>query len=134
MIFVCLQAFAARGGRETLGMKCASYRTRQTVRFPVAEDCTVRDGWQPGEMVHRRRWRNHNRSHQMTEGCGCERPAGLSLPTAESTEGKPQEWAADRDAVRTAETREITAETQFPADTLPKPPPSKLCAEREYAK
>jgi len=30
----------------------------------------------------------------------------LSLPTAKSTEGKPQEWAAGRDAVRTAETRE----------------------------
>jgi len=45
----------------------------------------------------------------MTEGCGCARPVGLSLPTAKSTEGKPQEWAAGRDAVRTAETREATA-------------------------
>ena len=70
----------------------------------------------------------------MTEGCGCERPAGLSLPTAESTEGKPQEWAADRDAVRTAETREITAETQFPADTLPKPHPDNVRSECKCTK
>src|SRR6266481_6581607 len=32
-------------------MKCATYRRRQTARFPVAEDCTVRDGWQPGESL-----------------------------------------------------------------------------------
>src|SRR3977135_2434507 len=102
-------------------MKCAMYRTRQAVRFPVAEHCTVRDGWQPGEMVHRRRWRNHNRSHRMTEGCGGPRLAGLTLPTAESTGGKPQEWAAGRDAVRTAETREATATSQIPAHPHPEP-------------
>src|SRR6266850_1374539 len=114
------------GGREILGMKCATYRRRQTARFPVAEDCTVRDGWQPGEMVHRRRWRNHNCSHQMAEGCGGPRAAGSSLPTAESTEGKPQEWTAGRDAVRTAETQEAIATSEIPADPLPVPRSDKL--------
>src|SRR5882724_8434897 len=66
-LFVC-KRLRRGGGREILGISCALYRTRQTAGFPVAEDCTVRDGWQPEEMVHRRRWRNHNRSHQMTEG------------------------------------------------------------------
>src|ERR1700716_1397967 len=107
-------------------MKCAMYRTRQAVRFPVAEYCTVRNGWQPEEMVHRRRWRNHNRSHQMTEGCGRARPAGMFLPTAESTEGKPQEWMAGRDAVRTAEPREASGASEIPANPVPEPPTDKL--------
>src|SRR6266852_497528 len=107
-------------------MKCATYRRRQTARFPVAEDCTVCDGWQPEEMVHRRRWRNHNRSHQMTEGMWRSASSRISLPTAESTEGKPQEWAAGRDAVRTAETREATATSEIPADPLPEPRTDKL--------
>src|SRR6266850_3912176 len=69
----------------------------------------------------------------MTEGCGCARPVGLSLPTAKSTEGKPQEWAAGRDAVRTAETREATAADEIPAnplfELLPEPFPDRLRAE-----
>src|SRR5882762_9339957 len=134
MTIVYLQAFTAWRRERNSWHEVCNVQNETDSRFPVAEDCTVRDGWQPEEMVHRRCWRNHNRSHQMTEGCGRARPAGLSLPAAKSTEGKPQEWAAGRDAVRTAATREVTAESQVPADTLAKPLPGKLRADRKCTK
>src|SRR6267143_4838973 len=134
MIFVWLQAFTVLMRKRASWHEVCNVENKTDSEVPVAEHCTVRNGWQPGEMVHRRRWRNHNRSHRMTEGCGCARPAGLSLPTAKSAEGKPQEWAAGRDAVRTAATREVTAESQVPANTLAKPLPGTLRADRKCTK
>src|SRR6267143_1606425 len=115
-------------------MKYALYRTRPTVRFPVAEHCTVRERLATKGNGAPAALAKPQPQPSMTEGCGRARPAGLSLPAAKSTEGKPQEWAAGRDAVRTAETREVTAESQIPADTLAEPLPGKPRAERECAK
>src|SRR6266436_1342733 len=55
MIFVYLQAFTARRRERNSWHEVCNVQKETDSRFPVAEDCTVRDGWQPGEMVHRRR-------------------------------------------------------------------------------
>ena len=49
MTFVYLQAFTARRRERNSWHSLCNVQKETDSGFPVAEDCTVRDGWQPEE-------------------------------------------------------------------------------------